>query len=212
MDLGIDQLLKTIYVTITDSLLAKEKSHVPVAGFQYLSSEQRVIRRLRSSDGRLCSQSHTNDDFEMDFCQINCITNEKYRLLGCVPIDGDTPVIIRNNNYSKPRLCSDNNLMPNITISHRVRSKCQKSCPPKCQTIFNNVYERKKFKYNDKRVIIFEIRSQVTYIERYRMDIWELIYQLGGVVGVWFGWSALSISFLKNHLKPLQYKYLRFKN
>ena len=40
----------------------------------------------------------------------------------------------------------------------------------------------------------------VQYEEQYVMDSWELIYQLGGVVGMWKGWSALSVISILNNL------------
>ena len=61
---------------------------------------------------------------------------------------------------------------------------------------FNPIYRN-----NDINVkIIPRSNILVHYEEQYVMDGWELIYQLGGVVGMWKGWSALSITSILKYL------------
>ena len=45
--------------------------------------------------------------------------------------------------------------------------------------------------------IIPKLKFNVNYQQIYVMYGWELIYQLGGVVGMWAGWSVITVHQLK---------------
>ncbi len=69
---------------------------------------------------------------------------------------------------------------------------------------------RSTTKTNETIVEIFPLRSQhIQYTETLNMDFNQLIYNAGGVLGLWFGLSPLSIDDL---VQVIRSNYVRFKS
>ena len=91
----------------------------------------------------------------------------------------------------------------NIIFDTFIR-KCINNCQFDCElglykiTQFQDYNPFSRYNYIPIKIIP---RSNliVQYEEQYVMDGWELIYQLGGVVGMWAGWSAMSIASISNN-------------
>ena len=145
------------------------------------------------------------DDSLTDDCIIDCFQKRTFDKYNCIPfkrIEGfirwkkdliENNKILCNQSYSKE------------IILTTVISKCINECQFDCEL---GLYKFTKFyNYNPiygNNIIPIKIipRSNliVQYEEVYVMDGWELIYQLGGVVGMWVGWSALSIAGFMNNI------------
>jgi len=76
-----------------------------------------------------------------------------------------------------------------------------------CFASFPSDYDRNHYQYeslgyywnkgNQSIVKIFPSEKQyIKYIYSQKMDFDQLIYQIGGIIGLWFGYSALSLMHL----------------
>ena len=168
----------------------------------YLFAEQKTLQKITSENGKHCDQSITYN--KINHCLQNCLRNKMNNTYGCLFVTTDLPIILQGDeHYIQYDMCP-----LNMPISYKkiqtMGNDCIKLCPEKCVFVYSNVYKTKIMKNNDKSTkMIYWVTSQVSSIEKYRMDIWELIYQLGGIVGVWFGWSALSVTSIAIYVKPL---------
>ena len=103
------------------------------------------------------------------------------------------------SNFSDYNLCST--FESNDTKRYEeILKTCINSVEMNCET---NLYEAHTSYYdqlNDKdpehtKIIITPKTNFITeYEQKYRMDWFEWLYNFGGTVGMWFGWSALSFS------------------
>ena len=74
---------------------------------------------------------------------------------------------------------------------------CQLECKPNCRfdsfDLFTH-FEDKNSLLNVSRFILFPNEKPfIKYIYTPKMDIYQLVYDLGGIVALWFGLSAYSI-------------------
>jgi hypothetical protein len=73
---------------------------------------------------------------------------------------------------------------------------CTQFCSNECES---NIYEyklvsRSKVESNESIIKIFPSeKPHIKYIYLAKMDFNHLIYQIGGIIGLWFGFSALSL-------------------
>ena len=89
------------------------------------------------------------------------------------------------------------NISINNTESYAKRyfSFCNKKCMSDCNEMhFSKLYPTDSPTPNSTTINLIPLNSHhIQYIETMKTDINQLIYDLGGVVGLWFGLYALSI-------------------
>jgi hypothetical protein len=124
------------------------------------------------------------------------------------------------------KLCSTE-IMGNLSQIERILQKCFESFDPECNVeLFETELKSIEFKGKLNRTIlniIPKVSVKPQYSESLKTDLNELIYNCGGIMGLWFGLSAVSITygtiifffiklpkhiktsfvFLKHHLKRL---------
>ena len=142
------------------------------------------------------------DDSLTDDCIIDCFQKRNIKEYNCIPFK-------RNFGFIrwKKDLIEKHKILCNQSFNQEIDKfiyECINECQFDCEL---GLYKITKFhnhnsNYGDNITPIKIIpRSNfiVQYEEVYIMDSWELIYQVGGGVGMWVGWSAVSIvSFLNN--------------
>jgi len=83
-----------------------------------------------------------------------------------------------------------------IEIYEQTNKDCHEKCKPNCiQNNFNIffTYTRSNLVNTSRYFIFLSEKSSVKYIYTPKTDIYRLVYELGGVLGLWFGFSAYSI-------------------
>ena len=89
-----------------------------------------------------------------------------------------------------------------IKQNKQIESECKTQCKPNC--IQNNFDVFVSFSVissrnpiNSSRIYVFPNEKPfIKYIYTPKMDIHQLVYDLGGIIGLWFGLSAYSILYL----------------
>jgi hypothetical protein len=83
----------------------------------------------------------------------------------------------------------------NESMIYSLREKCLQNCSNECESInFNTKLEIRSKEVMETIVEIFPIKSlHFRYIETLKMDFNQLIFNCGGILGLWFGWTAISV-------------------
>ena len=156
--------------------------------------------------GRQCDPRDKSlfDDSLTDDCIMDCFQKRSIIAFNCIPFKKSFGFIrwkrdLMENNYN---LCNQS-YNKVIEIDTFIR-QCIKECQFDCELGLYKITQFYDFNplsgdNNNQIKIIPRSNIIVQYEEQYVMDGWELIYQLGGVVGMWVGWSALSITSILNH-------------
>jgi hypothetical protein len=89
---------------------------------------------------------------------------------------------------------------------------CGTFCLPKCEAIYHEVKVEKTSNEAKETIIeIFPLKSRhLEYVETLKTDFNQLIYNCGGIMGLWFGLSLMSISDLFDILNSIGLKLERF--
>jgi hypothetical protein len=92
--------------------------------------------------------------------------------------------------------------------------ECDGICLPECETVYYNVMVSTK-EFEDRKVgtfvEIFPIKfPHFIYTETLNMDFGQLIYYCGGILGLWFGLSPLSLDHLVKILRSVRFKSIIF--
>ena len=201
-----DLFLFKLYLS-TKYINSHNVTHNPIiiGSNNYLFSEQIVNQKILTKDGKYCEQNIHN--YKLDNYLVRCFRKIMNNTYGCLPLmDIRIPILLNGDeDYILYNFCPDNfEISQNVSkIALKIMKSCTELRPPQCTFLYSNVYKTNIMKNTDKSTkMIYSVTSQVSYIEKYRMDYWELIYQLGGIVGVWFGWSALSVTSIAIYVKP----------
>jgi hypothetical protein len=84
-------------------------------------------------------------------------------------------------------------------IISNVDRDCYFKCLPECDTVHNlNLAVMRKYeKVNIKKLNLISTNfPHMRFIETFKTDISQLIYDLGGILGLWLGMTLLSIAHL----------------
>jgi hypothetical protein len=146
-----------------------------------------------------------NENYSFEKCYQNCYFLNCNQTYGCVQTKNymlyiDFELDLVSKGY---KLC---NHSINETDEDLFLAKCYNSCPAKCQSLhFKTKFIAHKYStlMNETILRIFGIKSpHFQYIETLNMDLHQLIYNCGGILGLWFGLSPLNIDDLVTILKP----------
>jgi hypothetical protein len=101
----------------------------------------------------------------------------------------------------------------NLTTESMSR-ECADICLPDCESVFYNTMVSTK-EFNERKVgtfvEIFPVKfPHFVFTETLNMDLNQLIYNCGGILGLWFGLSPLSLDDLGRSLRSIRIKSIIF--
>jgi hypothetical protein len=147
--------------------------------------------KFRSNEIKCISEENKNDFSEdyFDFCEIDCAVDKFNQLCGCVPLHHVRLFFNKNfskNNYKFCENCSVS--LDNSTVSS-IKNQCDKICKPKCTSLnFDTKIQVSKHVLNKTILEIIPTKTpRIAYIETLKTDFDRLIYNCGGILGLWFG-------------------------
>ena len=168
----------------------------------YFIYESNSVNRLEDFDHKPCIETNIgifNND-SMDECLMDCVNQIYFQTYGCIPylnIDNTWIRLDRNLNYDFSKIfCKDRlNLNRNLE-SKPLYENCMQQCPSSCNIPFFKVNHYAKDNPEEETVlnIIPKYINQFSYTESHRMSLNDLMYELGGIIGLWLGLSVMSIS------------------
>ena len=148
----------------------------------------------------------------------DCSIQEYNDTFGCIPVfQGFDSIVIRLERdliYFNYKICPNNITTDNISQDDLISRlmDCYNKFPNICESqIFNVInnhqlsVENIPYQFN-----IFPKYNLITQLKyKNRMDFNDWVYNCGGIVGMWFGWSALSITsvllIIKYYFKKLMF-------
>jgi hypothetical protein len=211
MDLGL------IEIEISDCELE------PLKGYQYLIEEKLTTRLFFSTYSvKKMSNSHNkcvNDDYQPYYweyfsgsCINDCFLFHSNRTFGCLPFDYKVIYMVFEFHMTHMgyKICNDS--INSTELLNNIDKFCETFCLPKCETIYIEVKVEKTSNKSKETIIeIFPLKSRhLEYVETLKTDFNQLIYNCGGIMGLWFGLSLMSISDLFDILNSIGLKLERF--
>ena len=133
-----------------------------------------------------------NDEITMD-----CIQRETNETFGCLPVIGVNSWIRTERDLNHFSICPKNIGNNNYSIIESIINRCFNKIVYSCEThIFSAFNNHRKYEkqLSTKINILFKTNFIPEYKQNYRMNFNEWVYNCGGIIGLWFGWSALSVS------------------
>jgi hypothetical protein len=128
-------------------------------------------------------------------CNMDCLDQNALAIFQCKLFEKDDISLFRNNTD----WCQDK-FGSNSSIFDRIRTifskKCTQVCSNECES---NMYEYKLIsksfiESNESIIKIFPSeKPHIKYVYSAKMDFDQLIYKIGGIIGLWFGLSAFSL-------------------
>jgi hypothetical protein len=157
-----------------------------------------------------CESSYNNDvifgNDLRDKCLTQCFLSESNQTIGCLPLQLNGFFIPIE--FNKFRLCPINMTFNETIISH-VRNLCDNKCIVDCSHKYYYIKGETIGLRNETIVnLIPQSLPLIKYSETFKTDFDNLIYNFGGLFGLWFGLSAISISDLALILE----KFMEFIN
>ncbi len=163
------------------------------------------VKCLEENNQNLKNYSYEN-------CVIDCFYRNLNQTYGCLPIVNyclhlDFEMHFVSRGY---RTC---NKKINMTTEKSMIVECGDICLPECESVhYNTMVLTKQF---DRKVgtsvEIFPVKfPHFIYSETLNMDFNQLIYNCGGILGLWFGLSPLSLDDLVTSLRSVRIKSIIF--
>jgi len=145
-------------------------------------------------------------------CINDCFLFHSNRTFGCLPSDYKLIYLkfefhITHLGY---KIC--NHSIDSTELLDNIDEFCENFCLPKCETIHLEVKVDKTSNKSKETIIeIFPLKSRhLEYVETLKTDFNQLIYNCGGIMGLWFGLSSISIADLFGILNSIGLKLGRF--
>jgi hypothetical protein len=173
------------------------------------------LRKLSSISNECISEKdfkNFEEDY-FDFISYDCLFKIYNQSYGCILIGGVHEIYfdrhILKNGY---KLCGNTTIDDQSNVWYQAK-ECLKLAKPKCNLInFNTKIETIKLLSNQTIVEFITKKSpRIAYFEALKTDFDRLIYNFGGVLGLWFGLSPINATdFLQTILKLLKWKIIKF--
>jgi hypothetical protein len=169
------------------------------------------LRKLNSIDNKCISEKDLKNFGEdyFDFISPDCI----FKFYGCIPIDKFSIQVYFDRDISKNgyKFCENFNSTKDSKMN--IVKKCVSKAKPKCNLInFNTKIETTKLASNQTIVEIIPLKKpRIAYIETFKTDFDRLIYNCGGVLGLWFGLTPIiAADYLSLILILIKSKFIKF--
>jgi hypothetical protein len=159
-------------------------------------------------------EKHFSEEY-FDFCKFDCFFESSNQSFGCIPAMGINVYFYRYIVGKGYKLCTTSLFSKNYSEFMNFKTECDDSCKPKCNFInFDSKVEISRRGLNETvLVLVPEKFPRVAYIETLKTDINRMIYNCGGILGLWFGLSpdkAVDLfSYVFQMFKILIPKYIR---
>ena len=132
----------------------------------------------------------------MDQCYLDCVNHIYNDTYGCIPIvniDNSWIRLERDLNYFGFKYCEK--MLKFKIFSKSFHTKCMQQCPSPCTIPMFKVNHYVKDNSENQTILnlIPKYNIEVSFIESYKMSFYDLMYELGGIVGLWLGLSFLSL-------------------
>jgi hypothetical protein len=172
------------------------------------------VRKLNSIHFKCISEEELKNFGEdyFDFIFTDCFFKALNESYGCISLINREIVYldrdILKNGY---KLCKNSNVT--IDSLRKINAQCLKRSKPKCNSInFNSKIETIKLLSNETILeFIPQKAPRIAYTETYKTDFDRLIYNCGGVLGLWFGLTPIKLVDILKYL-PLISKILISKS
>jgi hypothetical protein len=195
LNLSPYEMFAIFYLTLTQTI---PKSFVFIASNAKTTASFTtfVTKKLRSNEIE-CISEENQKDFSEDyfkFCRYDCVVDKLNQLCGCVPVY-DVPFYFSKsflkNNY---KFCESCESLDNST-AFSIGNQCKKICKPKCNSLnFDTKVEVSKHVSNKTILEIIPTKTpRIAYIETLKTDLNRLIYNCGGILGLWFGLTPTKV-------------------
>ena len=181
--------------------------------------ETNNFRRISLENGGKCEDQHKGlfNNYMFDYLVHYCIDKLMNDSFKCLPYH--IPQILEPNQdqfEAKYKYCPVRfGLKPDHSLYYEALEKCVKQYKPDCDiqsiNVHNTVHdfeERVTFQKTPTEINLIPVSSKmIQFTEKYRFSLNDLFYQIGGTIGVWFGWSVLS---LPEFMLVIKHKLSRF--
>ena len=155
---------------------------------------QQSIELLPSPYSTDCLNYPTDAYSSDQACYQECITRLELNRFGCLNegfLTLDALISQWMHQFKQQPLC---NSPQNKTIADECNLECKPNCLLNNFHIYANFALKKNLNVNESRFYLFPTeRPFIKYIYTPKMEIDQLVYDLGGIIGLWFGLSAYSI-------------------
>jgi hypothetical protein len=211
MDLGL------IQIEIKDCELEDLK------GYQHLIEEKLTTRLSFSTYSvKKISNSHNkcvNDadqpyysEYFSGSCINDCFLFHSNRTFGCLPFNYKLIYMVFEFHMTHMGYKFCNHSINSTELLNNIDKFCETFCLPKCETIYIEVKVEKTSNEAKETIIeIFPLKSRhLEYVETLKTDFNQLIYNCGGIMGLWFGLSLMSVSDLFNIVNSIGLTLERF--
>jgi hypothetical protein len=173
-----------------------------------------TIKKINSPRYKCISNEnveHFGEEY-FDFCKIDCIARLLNQTFSCLTIRNKYLVRYFKRDLVKNyyKIC-DYSVLANSSLLQRIWDECVKECPEKCDSInFDTKIEVIEKGLKETIVEIIPSHSpRIVYKETLNTDINRLIYNCGGILGLWFGLTPVNITDLLLKTSQL-YIFIRY--
>jgi hypothetical protein len=185
-----NEMIAILYLTYTQSV---PRSSVLITSNAKTTASFSIFltKKLRSNEIECVSEQNQKDFSEdyFDFCKHDCVVDKVNQLCGCVPVYHVPFFFNKNLLKNSYKLCENCSVSLNNSKVSSIKDQCKKICKPKCNSL-NFDTKIQVFKHVSNKTI-FELIStktpRIAYIETLKTDFDSLIYNCGGILGLWFG-------------------------
>ena len=164
--------------------------------------ESNNYKRITLENGVKCQirESVLFSDLIFDYLLIDCEQKAVNRTLHCLPKRSKLFLVEPDSYKINFNFCPDHINIDYNSVEKNF-DKCYEILSPDCEMQLFNVHntvlntQHNTDTKGSTEINIIPVNTIMTqYTEIYRMSFNDLIYQLGGIIGVWFGWSLITPS------------------
>jgi hypothetical protein len=212
VDIGIERYIEKIVIEMnTDFEILLENLQSFFLGTKLIKIETNAINNVFYSSNILQKGSshkkHCQNNLEEIFGDssydnsiISCFLENLNKTHSCLPLIS-SPLLVRIEYDLKIigyKFCSAE-IIGNLSQIRRIFTKCVKTFDSECNVeLYETELKWTEFKGKLNRTIlniISKVSVKPQYSESLKTDLNELIYNCGGIIGLWFGLSAVSIAY-----------------
>jgi hypothetical protein len=166
-----------------------------------------LTKKLRFNEIKCISEENQKDFSEdyFDFCAFDCIVDKVNQLCGCVSLYNVSFNFNKNflkNNY---KFCGNCTLNLDNSKDFSIRNQCKTICKPLCNSLnFDTKMQVSKHVSNKTILEIIPTKiPRIAYIETLKTDLNRLIYNCGGILGLWFGITPIKLVDLVQYIPKI---------
>jgi hypothetical protein len=157
------------------------------------------IQKLNTNRYKCNEKINNSNDNSID-CESNCIYNYIHNVFGCLPVDLAQFNLILEKDLKtlKYKLCPQKFYYKNISLVQSFLTKinemhhyCKTQCIPNCNQLTLTYRTDYLQSTNESEDITINLMPKnkfvIRFIEIFQIDFNQLIYECGGILGLWFG-------------------------